>query len=372
MADFRARLSELLESGGAKIEPLTPGPVVVYGAGNAGRAIAEEAKKRGFDVRTFLDARAHEIGSVAGIPCHLPGSNEARDLASKRVPVIIGVFNYATDLRPIVAALSAAGFARIVTFYEIHEQFRWLPQFWLGERGSYREHREAIFAAFDLFEDETSRQIFHDHIALRLTFDLSFLSEPDQANQYTPRDLPIAGVPMRLIDGGAFTGDTIEVLLSRGMRIEALAAFEPDAENFARLRETVARRKNALGEVSLFQRGLAEQSGVRRFASGGGAASALAAAGETTLEVTSIDEALPDFAPNFIKLDIEGAEPAALRGAARTIARHQPVLSVCVYHAPDHLWALPLLVRERWPFYRLALRYHQFNGFDVVLYAWQE
>jgi hypothetical protein len=27
------------------------------------------------------------------------------------------------------------------------------------------------------------------------------------------------------------------------------------------------------------------------------------------------------------------------------------------------------MIRQRWPGYRLALRAHQFNGFDVVAYA---
>ncbi|MEP6821239.1 MAG: hypothetical protein ABI946_02705 [Chthoniobacterales bacterium] len=51
------------------------------------------------------------------------------------------------------------------------------------------------------------------------------------------------------------------------------------------------------------------------------------------------------------------------------ISEHQPTLAVCVYHAPEHLWTLPKLMHELDPDAQLALRYHQFNGFDIVAYA---
>ena len=70
-----------------------------------------------------------------------------------------------------------------------------------------------------------------------------------------------------------------------------------------------------------------------------------------------------------MKLDIEGAEPQALEGAARLISRFQPTLAVCVYHAPGASLDPAALIRDRWPDYRLALRAHQFNGFDIVAYA---
>lgn len=91
--------------------------------------------------------------------------------------------------------------------------------------------------------------------------------------------------------------------------------------------------------------------------------------GSLHIQVVALDDVLPSFNPTLIKLDIEGAEPAALRGAAGTIRRNQPKLAVSVYHEPDHLWKIPVLMRELLPTHPLALRYHQFNGFDVVAYA---
>ncbi len=49
---------------------------------------------------------------------------------------------------------------------------------------------------------------------------------------------------------------------------------------------------------------------------------------------------------DFIKMDIEGAEPNALDGARNVIARFKPRLSLSAYHAADHPVLVPAKVRE--------------------------
>ena len=61
---------------------------------------------------------------------------------------------------------------------------------------------------------------------------------------------------------------------------------------------------------------------------------------------------------SVIKLEIEGSEPQALEGAARTIERHRPKLAVSVYHMADHLHRLPQQVLDFDQGYRLFLRQH--------------
>ena len=369
MPDLRARLAQLLESGGPKLERLVPCEIAIYGAGNAGRALATAVTARGFRVHSFLDARASSIPDVEGTPCHLPNSEIARAAAAKGLPVVVAVFNFATDLRPILTVLRESGFERVITFYEMHEHLGLEPQFWLGNRGLYPARAPEILAGFDLFEDEESQRIYYDLIALRLTFETSLLGEPDQTNHYLPADLLPPHSPWRMIDGGAFTGDTIELLHRKGVDFEAVAAFEPDPANFVRLSEAMGKLNGQVRDIILFPCGLSNETGIRSFAAGDGAASALHAGGENRIQVVALDDVLPTFAPTFIKLDIEGAEPEALLGAQRMIARCKPILAVCVYHAPEHLWTLPALMRRLCPDHRLALRYHQFNGFDVVAYA---
>jgi FkbM family methyltransferase len=47
---------------------------------------------------------------------------------------------------------------------------------------------------------------------------------------------------------------------------------------------------------------------------------------------------------DFIKMDIEGAEKAALRGAARILADYRPTLAIAAYHLDDDAERIPQLV----------------------------
>ncbi len=54
---------------------------------------------------------------------------------------------------------------------------------------------------------------------------------------------------------------------------------------------------------------------------------------------------------DYIKMDIEGAEPNALRGAHDTIAKYKPRISISAYHQPDHPVVIPAIIRETRPDY---------------------
>lgn len=56
--------------------------------------------------------------------------------------------------------------------------------------------------------------------------------------------------------------------------------------------------------------------------------------------------------PTFIKMDIEGAEVDALHGCAETIKKYKPKLAICLYHKPEHMWEIPLLVHSLVPEYK--------------------
>ncbi|MGD0200488.1 MAG: FkbM family methyltransferase [Bryobacteraceae bacterium] len=56
---------------------------------------------------------------------------------------------------------------------------------------------------------------------------------------------------------------------------------------------------------------------------------------------------------DFIKMDIEGAEPNALRGARQTLGSWHPRLALSSYHRPGHPRELPELVRQAWPGYTM-------------------
>ena len=58
-----------------------------------------------------------------------------------------------------------------------------------------------------------------------------------------------------------------------------------------------------------------------------------------------------------------------LAGARRLIEQALPILAICVYHQPDDLWRIPLLIHSFSEEYRFFLRPHNEEGWDLVCYA---
>ena len=59
---------------------------------------------------------------------------------------------------------------------------------------------------------------------------------------------------------------------------------------------------------------------------------------------------------DFIKMDIEGAEPEALKGAERTIVRFKPKLAISVYHLENEPASVCATVMKIQPKYRIAVK----------------
>jgi len=365
-------LSALLERAALPLHERNFSEIVIYGAGNCGRNLARIAKSQGIRVLAFMDARAASISGIEGIPCHLPTGEESRSFAGRGIPAVIAVFNYGADPAPIITLLKEVGYASIISYFEIHERLGMSPQFWLAPRLGLYEKRKEILQGLEYFKDPVSRQVYHDHLAIRMTHDQSLMASPAVETQYAPRDLPPPRQPMRLVDGGAFIGDTVDFFLDSGFRIEAVAAFEPDMINFKKLVDASARYRAEGIKTLLYPCGIGGKTDMLRFQGGQGEGSQLTQHGNLHVQVLALDDVLPNFNPTLIKLDLEGAEPEALHGASRTIQQCSPDLAICLYHAQGHLWEIPALLKDLIPDYQLKLRYHRFNGLEIVLYATRE
>jgi FkbM family methyltransferase len=73
----------------------------------------------------------------------------------------------------------------------------------------------------------------------------------------------------------------------------------------------------------------------------------------TTIDILAAELRLPRV--DFVKMDIEGAEKDALRGAAETIRKYHPRMAISSEHLPDDMTAIPSTVNAIWNGY--SLRY---------------
>jgi FkbM family methyltransferase len=71
----------------------------------------------------------------------------------------------------------------------------------------------------------------------------------------------------------------------------------------------------------------------------------------TTIDLLAVELGLQRV--DFIKMDIEGAEKAALTGATETIAKHHPRMAIAAEHLPDDMSAIPRTVNSIWSGYHV-------------------
>lgn len=74
---------------------------------------------------------------------------------------------------------------------------------------------------------------------------------------------------------------------------------------------------------------------------------------------------------DFIKMDIEGAELAALIGATEVIRAFKPRLAISGYHKPEDLWEIPQKLKDLNPGYELTFGHHSPVHWESVFYAAQ-
>jgi FkbM family methyltransferase len=347
-------------------------PVLIYGAGNVGKDVFSILTRRGISVAGFLDRQAQPGAAWSGVPIHTPDDPKLSAAQRQRAHVVIGIFNAFVEIPPIVALLKKLGYGRVTNFLELHDQFaeELGDRFWLTARPYYCSQEQPVMAGYELWSDEVSRDLYAKTLKFRCSLDYDVLPAPERDNQYFVKDLPPWPAPLRFVDCGAFDGDTLRHLAAAQIPVAAIAAFEPDPANFAKLAQFVRTNAAAMpDQVCLFPCGVGSATTQVRFSSGQGTGSHASVNGDTVIQCVSLDEALPIFRPNLIKMDIEGAEYDALRGARQLIAEHRPALAICLYHSPDHLWQIPLLVRQLTngggKYY---LRSHSLNGWELVFY----
>jgi FkbM family methyltransferase len=145
-----------------------------------------------------------------------------------------------------------------------------------------------------------------------------------------------------VLDCGANVGDFVREALNAGARL--VIAIEPVPRSVACLERTFA-SEIAAGKVRVVPKGVWHEAGRLKMALHSNALhDSLIQAGDASVErylevpLTTIDALVAELGlprVDFIKMDIEGAEPNALAGARRTIAAFRPQMSIATEHSPE-------------------------------------
>ncbi len=348
------------------------GSVVLVGAGALGRHTARVLAGAGLGPLAFADNAERLRGSrVEDVPV-LDVAGAVQRYGREAVFVVT-----AYNRTPLTRQLAALGCPRVTCYALLWARHAraFLPYFCLDEPAKLASQHEQIVEAASFWHDRASAQEFVVQLERRawLGFDRDGHEVPTEVRSreyfaddvYTRRDDEV------LVDCGAFSGDTVERFVAvRGDRFSKVVAIEPDPSNQEALRARVARLPEGVRQrVATRGVALGATRGKVRFSSRGDVGSAVSDAGDVEVESDTLDAILEHEQPTLIKMDIEGLELDALRGATSLLRREQAVLAISLYHRPEDLWSIPSFVRSIAPGYRLLLRAHAEDCWDSCFYA---
>lgn len=161
-----------------------------------------------------------------------------------------------------------------------------------------------------------------------------------------------------VLDCGANVGVFVRKSLKLGAK--KIIAIEPAPENLECLRRNY-KREIEEGRVVVYSKGVWDKDDTLTFNVDPNNSAAdsvvIQRPGSHTIQVplTTIDKIVDELKlerVDFIKMDIEGAEPNALRGGKNTLQKFHPRMSISVYHEPDHPVTIPIVIREAVPAYK--------------------
>jgi FkbM family methyltransferase len=346
-------------------------PAVIYPAARMGRQAASRLRAMGVQVVAFGDSDSTLSGTVIdGLPVLSPAEIAAHH-RHDAILVASTLFDSA-----IGEDLRARGCSTVIPVGYLNLR---LPEVFSAReyRGSWTAvtdsiNRPAIESAFSLLGDADSRRVFLGKLAFYLSLDKEHLDTiKSEATIYFDPSIYALGAAEVVVDGGAYTGDTLRSFRERsGDQFHSYFAFEPDEASFAALSDIAATDPQRLVAI---QAGLAGDTSKARLLSTSATDSRVLnddEPGGVQIDMVSLDDYFDGRpSPTLIKMDIEGAEAAALRGAAQLLLQAPPVLAVSAYHFPTDLWTIPLLIKRLMPNGRLYLRHYTREVDDTVCYA---
>ena len=129
-------------------------------------------------------------------------------------------------------------------------------------------------------------------------------------------------------------------------------AFEPLPRNVDFLKKHIS--INNLDNIQVIEAAVADHDGRATFAYGASTAMGhLGEGGELEVSLVSLDSLLKKgkiFPPDFIKIDVEGAEFEVLQGARSLINQHRPTLFLDTHHRESHQKVIKFLSDKGYQF----------------------
>jgi FkbM family methyltransferase len=315
-------------------------PVFVYGMGNGAAKILDVMDKKGITAAGFFASdefvrghsfRGHLVHKLSEIEDKIPQFNIVCAFGTNRPEVLSRISEISKRHKLFAPDVPVCG-----------EN--------LFDRGFYETNAEEIAFAESLFADEKSKRLYENIINFKLSGNPAYLDSDSDSLADIFKEA-VSGIQNPVYaDLGAYDGDTVR-LFAENFAYEKIYAFEPHPKNFRKLCEKTVALKNietinaaAWSEKTQIAFSNTDNRNNNAFSGGNGG---------LAINAVRADDIIGS--ADIIKLDVEGAEEAALSGLSQNI-KHGAALICAVYHRSEDIFKIPLLLKKINPEYTFSLR----------------
>ncbi len=348
--------------------------IIIFGAGQLGKKVAELLTISGLNVIGFCDNSISFAGvNILELPVYSP--EELSRKFSKEILVIVSIWSYKHSYSQTLSQLENLGFKNVIhsliPLVVYQKTKNYLPNYCLDNPHKIIQSKTKVIAAYKIIKemgDYKSIEVYEKMIAFYFNPVADNIPVPTERKVF--REL----VDEVYVDTGAYIGQTVlDFIRDRASVYKSIYCFEPDRISFKRLSKNLEQyTRNGSSEINLINAAVGDLFKKVSFLHTGTWGSKVVNATNmfNTVDQYALDKYKWNALPTLIKFDIEGNELSALKGANSFIKNSTTVLSITAEHRIEDLWEIPLYLYAINPKRLIYLIPRDYEvGMDLVFYS---
>ena len=242
------------------------------------------------------------------------------------------------------------------------------PPFIMDFKDDFIKNKKKYQKTYELLNDEKSKEVFTKVLNFKMSFDLEFMEgfTNNFDEQYFDKDLIPNIKNINFVDGGAYVGDTLPNIIKNFPDYKKIYCIEPNDLHIKIAKRDFENQR----DIKFINCGLGKEKIEVNEAQNSDEIQDTQNICEhdyQAININTIDNLIKEKV-DFIKLDIEGAEQDAIKGAKQTILNYHPILAICIYHKAEDWYKVPQLVLSIRNDYKIYIRHYMEGIYETVMY----
>lgn len=329
-------------------------PIVLYGMGNGADKIIKVLENRGIEIKGVFASD----GFVRQKTFHgfnLLSYSEAKEKFKDMIVLLC----FGSALPDVIGNIK-----RIAKEQELYAPDVPVCDGALFDIEYYNNNKNALESVCECLADEFSKKTFLNTVNYKLSGNLNYLFDCEVSPNEPYDNFFKLNDNETFVDLGAYRGDTVREFLNRVEAYNKIIAVEPDFKTYNKLLLEL----DTVNNLTAVNACVSDTVGERLFSADGSRGSKVSGKGKLINSVT-VDSLVENNGCTYIKMDIEGEELSAIKGAENTIRAYKPKMLISCYHKSEDLIEIPQAVLSIRSDYKVYMRHFpSVPAWDTVFY----